>query len=396
MGASSSSAVVEASLIGTSIGDRYRLLEAIGDGGMGRVFRAERLGTGHKVALKLLHPEFSGVEQVVQRFEREAEVTTRLTHPHIVKVVEFGEWNGRLFLAMELLPGRSLAELIGRQETGGGRRLSVDRTIAIMSPVLDALEYAHARGVVHRDLKPENIMVTPARGLFSREHVKLLDFGIAKLGDDGDGTARKLTQLGLVLGTPAYMSPEQVAGQQADVRSDLYSCGVILYEMLTGHRPFEAGSSLEILSMHVTAAPRPLRAAAPEARIPAALEGVVLRALAKRPAERFQSARELRLALERAARAGDGNAAVSGIETTMLAPPAAPRPRPRWMGVAIVAVVAAMLVGDHLRPTLPARRVSSADAGDASHRTHDPAGAGGPASSRERARRPKRPPARNR
>src|SRR5262249_46154703 len=169
-----------------------------------------------------------------------------------------------------------------------------------------------------RDLKPENIMVTPARGLFAREGVKLLDFGIAKLGSDGDQTAQKLTQLGLVIGTPGYMSPEQAVGHEADVRSDLYSCGVIMYEMLTGQRPFEADPSPEVLAMHLNAAPRPLRAAAPDAGIPAALEGVVLRALAKRPADRFQSARALRRALERTARAGRRASAVSGIETTML------------------------------------------------------------------------------
>jgi serine/threonine-protein kinase len=388
--------VDEASLIGSTLGDRYRLLAVIGEGGIGRVFRAERLATGQTVALKLLHPEFSGVNQVVQRFEREAEVTTRLAHPHIVQVVEFGELNGQLFIAMELLAGRSLGDLIGRDGGSGGHRLSVARTIGIMHPVLDALEYAHARAVVHRDLKPENIMVTPARGLFSRESVKLLDFGIAKLGPDTEGAAQKLTQLGLVLGTPAYMSPEQAAGQQADLRSDIYSCGVILYEMLTGRRPFEADSSVEVLSMHVTAAPKPLRAVAADARIPAALDDVVLRALAKRPADRFQSARELRQALARAARARRGEAAVSGIETTMLAPSAAPQPRRRWLHLAIIAVAAAVLVGDHLRPRAPtiARPIPTSDAAGAGRKTpRDPASRRSLNQARASA---KKPPLRNR
>jgi serine/threonine-protein kinase len=272
---------------------------------------------------------------------------------------------------MELLAGRSLADLIQRDATGSGRRLTARRTIAIMRPVLEALEYAHRRDVVHRDLKPENIMVIPARGLFSRERVKLLDFGIAKLGDDGGGTRQKLTQLGLLLGTPGYMSPEQAVGQQADVRSDLYSCGVILYEMLTGQRPFESDSNLEILAMHLNTAPRPLRTVAAGA-IPAAVEAVVLRALAKRPADRFQSARQLRQALERAMLARDSSPAVSGLEATMLATSPAPRAPSRWIGLAIVALVGAMVIGEHMRPRDPARRVRAV------------AGADGPAPSRSR------------
>ena len=158
-----------ASLVGTTLNERYRLLEVIGDGGMGRVYRAEQLATGKAVALKLLHPEFVGVDQVVKRFEREATVMTQLSHPHIVNVIELGEWNGRLFLAMELLAGKTLAELIG-DGAKGGRRQTIKWTLAIMRPMLDALEYAHERGVVHRDLKPENIMVAPARPAVAREH----------------------------------------------------------------------------------------------------------------------------------------------------------------------------------------------------------------------------------
>src|SRR5205814_6449143 len=236
--------VDEASLVGSSLGERYRLLEEIGEGGMGRVYRAVQRATGQTVALKLLHPDVASDAQVVQRFQREAKLTTELSHPHIVKVVEFGELDGRLFLAMELITGKPLASILERGGGARGRRLSVKRTLAIMDPVLEALEYAHARGVVHRDLKPENIMVIPGRGLFARDGVKLLDFGIAKLGDRAQAKTQKLTQHGLVLGTPGYMSPEQAVGQQADVRSDLYSCGVMLYQMLTGQRPFEAESGV--------------------------------------------------------------------------------------------------------------------------------------------------------
>jgi serine/threonine-protein kinase len=348
-------ATKEASLIGSTLGDRYRLIEAIGEGGMGRVYRAEQLATGKAVALKLLHPEFVGVDQVVRRFEREAKVMTEVAHPGIVKVIELGEWNGRLFLAMELLAGKSLAEQLVREGGQGGKagkRLTVKRTLAIIRPVLDALEYAHALGVVHRDLKPENIMIIPG-GLLSRESIKLLDFGIAKLGDRSVQANQKLTQHGMVLGTPAYMAPEQAAGQEADVRSDVYSCGIILYQLLTGHRPFEGDANIDVLLMHINTQPKSLRAVADGAWIPDAVERVVLRALAKRPAQRFQSAGQLRQALEQAVVVDYGHA---GARETARAP-ARMSAGSRFLCLAIIGAAVTTLLGDHLR----SRRASAAN-----------------------------------
>ena len=289
----------DASIIGSVLASRFRLLEVIGDGGMGRVYRAEEIGPGKSVAVKLLHAEFTGVDQVALRFEREATVMKQMSHPNIANVIEFGEWNGRMFLAMDMIAGQSLDYLIG-DGLKHRRPLPTKRALEIIKPVLDALEYAHAIGVVHRDLKPENIMVTPG-GLLSREGVKLLDFGIAKLGQHAEnGSAQKLTAHGLVLGTPGYMSPEQASGLEADARSDIYSCGIILYQMLTGRRPFEGETPFDVLRMHLNTPPPPMREVAGSAWIPDAVESVVMRALAKRPANRYQSASDLRQALEQA------------------------------------------------------------------------------------------------
>ena len=279
-------------LVGQLIGERYRVLAPLGRGGMGAVYRVEHVMMKKELACKLLHPELGRLDEVARRFEREAEAAARLEHPNIINVTDFGRTaDGQLFLVMELLHGPSLAQVI-RPDGVEGHPLGAGRAVHIVKQVLRALEHAHASGIVHRDLKPENIVLIERDG--EKDVVKLLDFGIAKItsGPSDGGHKEALTQAGVVFGTPEYLSPEQAMGEEADGRADLYAAGVMLYEMLTGRRPFEAASKVEVLSMHLTRDARPMREVAPQAGVPPALEGVVAHAMAKKRAERFGTAQE--------------------------------------------------------------------------------------------------------
>jgi tRNA A-37 threonylcarbamoyl transferase component Bud32 len=274
-------------LVGTLIGDRYRVLAPLGRGGMGTVYRVEHLMMKKELALKLLHPELGRLDEVAKRFEREAEAAARLDHPNIITVTDFGRTpDGMLFLVMELLSGPSLGQVL-RPDGEHGQPLPSERAIHIMKQVLRALELAHASGIIHRDLKPENIVLIERDG--DPDFVKLLDFGIAKI-THGQSATESLTQAGVVFGTPEYLSPEQAMGEEADGRADLYAAGVLFYEMLTGRRPFIAASKVEVLSMHLTREPDPMHKVAPDAQIAPALERVVEQAMAKKRAERFPTA----------------------------------------------------------------------------------------------------------
>jgi tRNA A-37 threonylcarbamoyl transferase component Bud32/tetratricopeptide (TPR) repeat protein len=300
--AAESSAPSADPLIGLTIADRYRVLAPLGRGGMGAVYKVEHVMMKKELALKLLHPELGRLDEVSKRFEREAEAAARLDHANIISVTDFGRTpEGQLFLVMELLHGPSLAEVI---RPGGehGQPLGVERSLHIMRQVLRALDHAHASGIVHRDLKPENIVLVERDG--ERDIVKLLDFGIAKITSGASESKEVLTQAGVVFGTPEYLSPEQAMGEEADGRADLYAAGVMLYEMLTGRRPFEAASKVEVLSMHLTREPEPMRSVAPAAHIPAALERAVEHAMAKKRAERFDSAQSFLHALDDAGGSG--------------------------------------------------------------------------------------------
>jgi serine/threonine-protein kinase len=285
-------------LVGALIGERYRLLGRIGEGGMGAVYRAEHVLMKKVVALKLLHTELGNVDDAARRFEREAQSASRLNHPNIIAVTDFGRTpKGGLFLVMEYVPGDSLAALL---EKGP---LPYRRAVEIVRQILDGLEHAHAQGVIHRDLKPANIMLATYPDQRVGEVVKILDFGIAKMlssSPAGEGEL-PLTQGAMVFGTPSYMSPEQATAQDADVRTDIYSCGVILFEMLTGRKPFVSDDLVKVMAMQVTQAPPRLSAVAPDAEIPAALEETVMRALEKSREQRFPSAAAFRQALEQAA-----------------------------------------------------------------------------------------------
>ncbi len=272
------------------------MLAPIGRGGMGAVYRVEHLMMKKELALKLLHPELGRLDEVAKRFEREAEAAARLDHPNIIGVTDFGRTpDGQLFLAMELLHGPSLAEVI-RPDGQAGKPLGTERSLRVIKQVLKALDHAHASGIVHRDLKPENIVLIERDG--ERDIVKLLDFGIAKITSGESDSKEVLTQAGVVFGTPEYLSPEQALGEEADGRADLYAAGVMLYEMLTGRRPFEAESKVEVLSMHLTRDALPMHKVAPQAAVPVALERVVEHAMAKKRAERFADANAFLHALD--------------------------------------------------------------------------------------------------
>jgi serine/threonine-protein kinase len=283
--------------VGTTLAGKYHLLELIGTGAMGRVYRADHLALDAQVAVKLLNPEIATDAATANRFRTEARAASRLRHPNTIQLIDFGQSEaGALYIVMELLRGRTLAKIIE------GGSLSTRRISELLGQALAALDEAHAAGVVHRDFKPENIFVETLRT--GREHVKVLDFGIAKLRGEADPN---LTSRGSVCGTPEYMSPEQIRGEELDARSDVYAAGVILYECLTGLRPFESrGPAIEILTAHMQKTPEPPRQRRPELDIPRPLEEVCLRALSKRREERFRSAAEMKAAIETSARGLSG------------------------------------------------------------------------------------------
>ncbi len=275
-------AVDNALPIGTVVDGRYRIEAVLGVGGLGVVYRAQHTGLGRPVALKVLLPELAGFEDIRRRFAREAKALSTLVHPQIVAVSDFGDADGIAYLAMELLEGRTLEDEL--DERGA---IAPERTVAIAAQVLEALAFAHERGVLHRDLKPGNIFLVDAPD--SALSVKLLDFGLAKMGDpDADGPPPPtLTRLGTVLGTPSYMSPEQGTSTAADTSSDVYSMGVVLFEMLTGQCPFDADNAGDVIRAHLVSEVPDLEQVYPGLHLTPELRALVMRALEKERPRRY-------------------------------------------------------------------------------------------------------------
>jgi beta-lactam-binding protein with PASTA domain/predicted Ser/Thr protein kinase len=321
---------------GSVVDGRYKVLHRLGSGGMADVWLAEDTHLQRQVALKVLHRRFAQDQEFVQRFQREAESAARLQHPNIVSVFDRGQFEGTYYIAMQYIDGPTLKQLIDRG-------LTPEQAVALIRQVLEAARFAHRNGVVHRDLKPQNVIVD------GEGKAVVTDFGIARAG------VSEITQTGSVMGTPHYLSPEQAQGFDVTAVSDLYSIGVILYEALTGRVPFEADSAVAVAMKQVSQTP--LRPSSINPRVSPALDATVMRALAKDPGERFQSADAFIAALDAALKepgAGDGTADFAALPPLVAAPveeeetdpdEEARKRRRRWIAAAIAAVLIGVLVG---------------------------------------------------
>ncbi|HEY6546537.1 MAG TPA: protein kinase, partial [Vicinamibacteria bacterium] len=284
---------------------RYKIVAKIGQGGTSHVWKGFDATLNRHVAVKTMSADMADDPALKKRFEREAQSAARLNHPHIITIYDFGQEQDKLYMAMELLEGMDLKQAISK-----GRLKSLDEKLDIVSQICDGLAFAHAHEIVHRDLKPANVQLLPDG------QVKIMDFGLARLsGSD-------MTRTGLVMGTPNYMSPEQVRGEHVDLRSDVFSLGCLFYEILTSQKPFDADSIHSVLYKVMQEEPKAARELVPG--LPLVLQQLLEKAMAKKPAERFQNAGEFGDFLERAREAiagGRGGEALPG-----LVPPTATHP----------------------------------------------------------------------
>lgn len=281
-------------LLGMVVEGRYKIQSVIGQGSAGTVYKAVQELIGREVAIKVLHDYLVSDDEFIKRFTQEAKASSRLSHPNIITIYDFGviPQGGRPYIAMDLLRGTPLSDLIAERN-----HLSMDESIPIFVQVCAALGEAHRQGVVHRDVKPENVVLVERSGQHFFPIV--VDFGIARLVQEESDVAR-ITRTGTVCGSPTYMSPEQCTSSKVDHRSDIYSLGVVIYETLTGEVPFQSDELVRVMAMHLSDPPKPLNSVRDDLRFPDMLEEVVYRALAKNPDQRYQSMDEFAEALEQA------------------------------------------------------------------------------------------------
>ena len=299
-------------MIGTLAAGRYRVMKLLGEGGMGQVYLAEHVAIEKRVALKVLRAEYATKGEIVTRFQQEAISASRIKHPNVLDVFDFGQLeNGCFYLAMEFLEGNDLADEITRR-----RVLDAGTGIRISMQICRALAAAHANGVVHRDMKPENVFLQ--RTADGEEIVKIVDFGIAQLRSKDDAvveTKRRLTRTGMIFGTPEYMAPEQASGKHADLRADIYAVGIIMYEMYTGAVPFTGETFLGVLTKHLSEPAPLMNVVYPELTISPSLQAVIMRALVKDPAARYQTMLEFAQAIS-----GTTDAAALGYRPSVATP----------------------------------------------------------------------------
>ena len=333
---------VHADLVGQVVAERYHVLQKLGEGGMGQVYLAEHVRMGRRSAVKVMSPNLTRDPDAVSRFNREAANASRITHPNVAAIYDFGETSdGLIYLAMEFVDGEPLTKLIQRLGS-----LPLARAVNIARQTADALTVAHELGIVHRDLKPDNIMI--GRGREGADVVKVVDFGIAKASQN---EAQKVTKTGLVVGTPEYMSPEQLAGDKLDGRSDIYALGLVTFVMLTGKLPFPSDTAQEAMLMRLMEKPKSLAEMRPDITWPPGLQAVFDKALARDMTQRYAVAADFGADLVRATQAGGvavprtspyasvttamdamGAASAMTVPATRVAPAAEPPTLPRGPG----------------------------------------------------------------
>jgi serine/threonine-protein kinase len=348
-----------ADLIGSIVADRYHVLRKLGEGGMGQVYLVEHVKMGRKSALKVMNPAMVKDADAISRFNREAANASRINHLHVADVYDFGETaDGIIYLAMEFVDGPPLTKLI--QDEGP---LPPVRAATIIRQAADALAVAHDMGIVHRDLKPDNIMIAKSRD--GNDVVKVVDFGIAKAADNA---AQKVTKTGLVVGTPEYMSPEQLAGDKLDGRSDIYALALVAFNMLTGKLPFPAETVQESMIMRLTESPRKLAEMRPDVAWSSEVQGCLDKALTRDVGSRYQSATEFGRALSHALEGMESTARATAIRAASAPPVAANESRgsipvTRVGGErapSVPAAASSVASRDHTTLAMPVRRRSRA------------------------------------